>query len=428
MDPTPIYSNFLKPFIKLNKLSSLEIVVENYKSTDLSCVDNFVSSPRTKKTLTNLKSLKIDYARDYSSFQQDSPEFIKFYSTLENILSSLQSYSHPKSSLFLKSSSALVSILNHSPHLTSFTTQLDIVQDYTSLFDELETLDHLSSLKFIIFDHSRQRSPSLKNFGKTLVNLKELDLILSVSLEDANTINYTFIDALRFIPNLQQLTLKFNIANFDSDSFQLLAQSISSFSNLQSFKVTFYTHKIDLLPHGSQIPDLFKALGLLKTLKVLHLIFESLGQYLNNAAYKTLCDTLENLAELRDLKIEAQRSEIDDQAIIKLAKTLPKLLNLKSISIDLFFGGSMENDTLTQLLKSLTTLKRLGKIDLNLSCYRVELTTYETVILLLNKLRSLCFCRLNVFSSKKNPGVQSKFQELLLCQYQYQGMCQLYLR
>jgi len=431
-DLIPIDSDILKQIRRLNKLANLKIIVQELSTADLSCLYNFVSSSRTKKALAHLQSLNIDLAQE-KYLLHNSARFSEFSQTVVKINSSLQSYPHPKSSLhfdvlsFKSTVPLLLSMLDSSPHLISLEARLNLAQDYPSLFEKLETLGFLSSLKLTVDGDSTGLSRSWTNFGKILVNLKEFNLFLTNSIQDADIINYTFINTLRLLPHLQQLSLKFDIANFDFDSVYLLTQSISSLSNLQGFKIEFYMSSTQKFPFSSRIPDLFKALSSLEFLRVLHLTFSHLGEYLDNKAFLVLSHALEQLAGLKELKICALSSKVDDQGIIKLSKTLPKCINLEHIHIDLRSGLKIENETLIIFMKSFATLKHLAKLDLSISCYKINLTTYETVILLLNQLRSLCFCRLKFLSPKKNLDVELRFQELLINQHQYQGVCKFFL-
>jgi len=436
VDPLPVYTKIMKNIPKLNKLANIQILFKDLTSNNLSCVDNFLSSPRTKKTLTKLQSLKVDLTHQ-RDLPYTSPDFTSFVETIAKINSSLQSYPRPKSSLCLSSLSSestvpiLVEMLNSSPYLSSLEARLNLTEDYMLLFDKLETLDHLSSLQLAISSpdknspDSYRSSKSFREYFDRVKSLKELQLSLT-RINQANVITYNFIDNLRVFTQLQRLSLNFDFSNVDNEALYLLAQCLSYFSDLQTFKLATFQPIGDRHGPSYRIIDLVEALKFRKSLKLLHLEFQNLGQNIANMTILKLCETLENLIELREFKLNAQSSQIDDQGIIKFAKALPKSHNLEKISIDLCFGVKIENDTLIELLKSFSLLTHLRRIDLSLSCSEINLTTYETIILLLNKLRSLSFFRMKLILVKKASDIEAKLEELLEHQHQFQKVFKFY--
>jgi len=197
-----------------------------------------------------------------------------------------------------------------------------------------------------------------------------------------------------------------------------LAQSISSLPHLQSLKIILLRPHINPESLGYQISDLFSSLTSFKSLQALHIFMPHFGRHLENNALFTICDAIENLIELREFKLDTQRSQIDDKGVLKLSKTLPKLVNLENIKINLSLGVRKENDTLIALLRRLSVLKHLGRIDLGFSCSEMNLTTYSTMVLLLNRLRNLSYFKFELILANNNPEVKAKFEALLERQYQ----------
>jgi len=143
-----------KILTKLNNLANLEIILMEPISNDYYCLEAFLGSSRTKKTFAKLQSLNIPLTQDLD-ISQKSAKFTEFSTTVTRINSLLQFSPSSKSSLSLFSlrsepaaCSALLGMFESSPHLTAFSNELSFSQDYTSLFDKLATLNHLSSLKF----------------------------------------------------------------------------------------------------------------------------------------------------------------------------------------------------------------------------------------------------------------------------------------
>jgi len=431
----PLSFIIIKHIAKLKKLVSLKILQPDLASPNyLSCLNVFLSSPRTKKTLTKLQILYVDFTHSIN-LNYNSREFLEFSELMIKINSSLQTYSHPKSSLHLNSLitdsvvPSLLSMLNSSPHLTSLTAQLKLTRDYSLLLDKLTTLDHLSSLRLIIRHTDRNYShpnQCFKDFGEYLQKikaLKELELSL-VGLPEVNL----FIEKLSLFSDLQRFFLRIDLASLKNETVSLLAHSLCSFSNLQSFKLMAYPTINKNSIQSDQISNLFKALSSLKSLKVLHLILQSYEQHIDNTVLLTLCDALENLRELRELKFGAKRSEFNHEGVDKLAITLSKLINLEKIGVDLSLGVKTKNGHLPVFLKSFSALNHLEEIELSISYCELNIASYEIMILLLNQLRNLHFFTLLLKYAEKTPDAESKFEALLTDQYRYQNLLKLFFR
>jgi len=432
-EPLPVYSSIMKHVGKLNQLAKLKIIVPEPLTNNFSYVDNFLSSPRTKKALTKLQSVNIDLSH-YPDIADDSPDFLKFSEIVAKITSSLQSYPQPKASLRLQSFISestiplVLNILDHSLHLVSFGVQLHLTQDYRPLFDKLAALNHLSSLNLLINgsdDVPSSPSQCSQGFGEYLnkvKTLKELELSLT-NIEKADLVTFSFLNKLKTLSQLQRLSLNLEFSHIENEALYVLAHSLSSFSDLQNFTFSVHLPIGNIYEHYFRMTDIFEALkSSSKSLKTLSFHLQNMSRSLNNQKLFVLCETLEVLVELREFNMNAQRNVIDEQGVIKLAKTLSKNQNLEKINIDLSFGVKMENYTLIELLKSFSELKHLRQIDLNISCSEINLATYETVILLLNKLRNLSFFKLKLILDKKATDVKAKFEALLIDQEQYQRL------
>jgi len=340
----------------------------------------------------------------------------------------LQFYSQPKSSLRLclftpeSALHPLLKMLDSSPHLISLEACLYIGQNYMPLFGKLETLDHFSSLKLSICPATRSSlNQNLNTFGEyftKIKSLKELQLDFK-NVKQTNILTYDFMDNLKVLSQLQHLTLSFGFSIVDNEVLDSLSRSLSSLSHLQSFRFAAFSRAETISALSYRIVDLFKALKLRKSLRALDLDFENLGKNIDNLALLKLCETLESLLELRKFKFNVQNSKIDDQGISKLAKTLTKNVNLEKISIDLSFEEKIENDTLIAFLKGLYDLKHLREIDLSLSCYRIDISTFGAATLILNKLRNLSFFKLKLRLAMKSSYIESKVEGFLEQQHQY---------
>jgi len=79
VDPLPVDSKVMKNLTRLNQLVNVEILLKDPTLYNLLCVDNFLSSSRTKKIFPKLQSPNIDlaYERDLTS---TSPGFTGFTS------------------------------------------------------------------------------------------------------------------------------------------------------------------------------------------------------------------------------------------------------------------------------------------------------------------------------------------------------------
>jgi len=360
----------------------------------------------------------------------NTPEFIHLSEMIAEINSSLKFiYPQIKSSLrflsFIYGSTVppLLDTLNNSHHLVSFETRLDTTHNYSLLFEKFETLNHLSFLKLSIGAYHRNLSrihESWKNFGDHLIkikSLKELQLCLQNTKEPK-----IFIEKLGLLSQLQHLALSLNFSTMDGETFNLLAESVASLSHLESLRMTFVPPHINPFTLGYQISDLFKPLVSFKSLQVLHIFMPNFGQYLENNTLFAICDAIEKLTDLKEFRFDGQRSQIDDKGVLGLAKTLLKLVNLENIKINLWFKVKKKNEALIALLRGLSDLKHLERIDLTFNCSEVNLTTYDTVVLILNQFKNLSYFKLDLTLAKYAPNIEEKFEALLEQQYQYKKL------
>jgi len=320
--------------------------------------------------------------------------------------------------------SLLLDTLESSPHLTSFSYDLDWTQDYASLFDKLATLGHLSSLKFNIRGCNLASSKPHKCFrslGESLHKIKALNgLQLSLASTPESSI---FLVNLSLLSQLQQFSFEMDSPNLSDQTVNLLTELLYSFAHLKSFKFTIYLALGNKPGRSSRLPDLFRGVGSLKFLKTLELTLKLSDKYMDDKTYLVLFDALASLTELTQFKLEGPRNCINDKGVIKLANSLSKLVNLEKIGIDISPGLKIENETFIELLNSFSNLKRLRRIDLRIFCSGLDLATSQTVILLLNKLRNLLFFKFAVQVPFKAPNMMPKFEDFLLDQKQYQNMC-----
>ena len=366
-------AQYLKPLLLLNssqhlKLSALCIT----PSEKLNHLEKYFSLASKRKIWPHLKTLVLVLPVNIGL-----PIPFTAISSLNKFLNVLE---NPKFCPSIQIGLKAISLTTNPIHQTNW--------DFLQIFTKNKALSHLQISMKEYFQHYENLLKVLQNTHVRSIYLLNSDLIQPQALplipssigqleslrdlrlwanqmSEPDCIAKTF-DVISQSTKLQTLILHFINISLDNASLKVMSDAICNLKSLQTLRLTLHLITFSGSEIDEELNRFLKRISILSSLKQLDFDWTGLQNCIDIEYFQLLCESLQNLTELKSLKIAFSSEKINSDCLENLTKFFSTKPKIETLDIKLNIPNAVAPEDLIQWVKSIKELVYLSDFSLEL--------------------------------------------------------------
>lgn len=399
----------------LKKLKNLKLKVWCYKEVTIKALECFIEKARRCRNLSSLESQSVQFILEPRVFDEAQinntiyslVDFMKFLKEMPECgIKDIKLVFPLRQRLANTAIESLGEALTDLPHLTELALGSGPNEDFAPLLKCLRDNTYLQDLNLYLA--SEQTHKILGSMAPLLASVKSLKklTIWVGNLRDVCPVCH-FFQQLRQLTQITHLVLTFKQVGFiQNATLAILAQSLSTMSNLRSLDLNFNKPPQNALLTGCGIHSVFEAVGKLRNLDELHLSFCDYRDNVCNEVFEKLCDSLKDLTKLRYLRLNLANNNIDGRGMCNLAKSFLSLTKLETVVLDFRGHKSICSLAFVKVMCSLAHLKSLSSLTLGVRVWEISDPTHINFVRAINLLKCLNYFEFYLFRNKENAETE----------------------
>jgi len=400
----------------LKKLKHLKLKVCCYKEVTIKALECFLEKARRCRNLSNLETQAVQFVlepgipdeaqinnsiyslADFMKFLKEMPEC-----GIKDIKLVFPLRQRPENMAIESLGEALTDL----PYLTELALGSGPDWNFAPLLKCVRDNPYLKDLNLSLA--SEQTHKILGNLAPLLASVKSLKK-LTIWVRNLRDVSHVchFFQQLRQLTQITHLVLNFNkVPYLQNATLAILAQSLSTMSNLESLDLNFNKPPQNSLLTGCGIHSVFEAIGKLRNLRELHLSFCDYKDNVCNEVFEKLCDSLKDLTKLKYLRLNLASNNIDGRGMCNLAKSFLSLTKLETVVLDFRGHKSICSLAFVKVMCSLAHLKSLSSLTLGVRVWEISDPTHINFVRAINLLKCLNYFEFYLFRNKENTETEN---------------------
>jgi len=407
---------FLALVNTLKKLKHLKLKICCYREVTIKALECFLENARRCRNLSLLESQSVQFVLEpgipdeaqINNSIYSLADFMQFLKKMPNCgIKDIKLIFPLRQRPDTMAIESLGEALTNLPYLTELALGSGPNVDFSSLLRCVQDNTYLKDLNlYLASDQTHKTLTNLAPLLASVKNLRKLTIWVS-NLREVCPVCH-FSQQLRQLNQITHLVLNFKQVGFiQNATLAILAQSLSTMSNLESLDLNFNRPQTNAHLTGCGIHSVFEAVGKLRNLHELCLSFCDYRDNVCNEVFEKLCDSLKDLNKLKYLRLNLANNNIDGRGLCNLAKSFLSLTKLETVVLDFRGHKSICSLALAKVMCSLAHLKSLSSLTLGVRVWEISDPTHINFLRAMNMLKCLNYFEFYLFRNKENAETEA---------------------